>query len=382
MWQQRGSTSLDEAIVRAAPILDGFAVHAADISFRNGRAKIQRFDIPWKALREARRPLTLVIRVPHADGGLGNSPDHLNTVQEVIAELLSSARTEQVPCREVQIDYDCPESKLALYGEFFDKLHAIRRDLLVTFTALPSWLKSPSFTPLVQSTSRYVLQVHSLELPGTNSSSAVICDVAEARWAIEQAAKLGVPFRAALPTYSCVVILDAEGNRVDVVSEGNSGPLAPGLRGIRGQSDPTALSKLVAELNANHPSPLQGIIWYRLPVESDRMNWSWTTFQAVIAGRTPISSLEIAVAAQSDGSANVEIRNTGERSEPLPPSLTVHWGKGDYEAGDALGGYRLEVLPQACRFTRTGDTEIAPGKTFVAGWIRVGNSGDFQARTN
>jgi len=357
-------------------VLDGFAVHAADLSFRHDSEKIDRFDIPWPAFRQTGKPLTLVIRIPYAEGGLGSTPDHLKAVEKVIGQLLASGRAANVPCREVQIDYDCPESKLELYAGFFDKLHAIRPDLFVTFTALPSWLKSTAFLALIQSASRYVLQVHSLQLPKNGDTAAVICDVPAARQAVARASQLAVPFRVALPTYSCTVILNAQGERVDVVSEGN-----PGAQGITGRSDPVALAGLVAELQEHRPPGLEGIIWYRLPVESDRMNWSWPTFRAVLAGRAPLSQLEVSLVPHAEGYVTLELRNAGEKAEPLPRSLVVQWSGGTYASGDALGGYHLTPSETSCRFTadQPKRPEIAPGQTFVAGWLRITDPRDLKA---
>lgn len=380
VWQQATTPAVADAIRRGGPVLDGFLLHAADVSFRGGAPRSIRFDAPWRVVAETGQPGGIVIRIPHADGGLGSVPAHAAMIAELIRSLLDAARAGGVGAPEVQIDYDCPESKLGGYATFLRVLKAQLSDTRLVITALPSWLGSPAFRELARAADGYVLQVHSLTLPAAGDSRAVLCDGRAARAAIRHAEKIGRPFRVALPTYQCVVLVDADGKTVDVISEGAVPSVANGLRAVPGASDPEELANFVAELRANPPRGLTGVIWYRLPVDTDRMNWEWSTFQAVAAGRRPESRLEVALVPDPAGFAALEIRNAGERPEPLPELLRVAWKTGRFESADALNGYEVEPsgTESVCRFRLTQPPlfGLPPGRTVVAGWVRIGGGAD------
>lgn len=375
VWQQVNTPAVGDAIRRGGPELDGFLLHAADVSFRGDAPRITRFDAPWAAIAVTGESGGLVIRIPHADGGLGSSPAHAATITDLIRSSIKSANAAGVVTPEVQVDYDCPESKLGSYVTFLRAVKAAFPDTPIVFTALPSWLRNSSFRELAHAADGYVLQVHSLTLPEAGDAKAVLCDVNAARAAIREAEKVGRPFRVALPTYQCVVLRDAQGKRVEVISEGAVPSLAEGLRAAPVTSDPLALADLVADLEAHHSRLLTGIIWYRLPVDTDRMNWSWSTFQAVSAGRQPVSRLEVTLTPDPRGFASVEIRNAGERPEPLPKLFNVTWKEGLFESADGLNGYQIDTpsAESVCRFrlVHAPLVDLPPGKTLVAGWVRV-----------
>ena len=44
-------------------------------------------------------------------------------------------------------------------------------------------------------------------------------------------------------------------------------------------ADPHAMADLVHHWQQSHPRSMTGLIWFRLPVASDRMNWRWETGQ-------------------------------------------------------------------------------------------------------
>jgi hypothetical protein len=382
VWQQTHTEAVDRAVERASPMLDGFYFHAADVSWPGPTAKIKTFEIPWAVAAATGKRAGIVIRIPAAEGGLGSSPRQAAAVAELIDSFLQAAKRAGARCDEVQIDYDCPESKLELYVSFLAALKAALPHASLAFTALPSWLKSPRFRDLAKTTGKYVLQVHSLELPGKADSAAVICDVSKARAAIAVADKIGIPFRVALPTYRCFVLLDRAGKRVDVISEGTFPATSPDVRIVSGESDPGALANLVAELQTHRSPNLTGVIWYRLPADTDRMNWAWLTFRAVAGGRQPASHLEVTLVARSEGYSTVEIRNTGEKSEPIPKSISVEWKGGSFEAADGLNAFHAKADPSnhSCQFLRAGESlfDLPPGRSLTAGWIRVRGGESFK----
>jgi len=87
----------------------------------------------------------------------------------------------------------------------------------LTMTVLPSWLSRPEFRPLAAEVPGYVMQVHSLHLPDQPGQWAGLCDPVEILTAVDTAEALGIPFRLALPTYSCLVVFDDAGKVAEVV---------------------------------------------------------------------------------------------------------------------------------------------------------------------
>lgn len=375
VWQRVRGMEVEESIRRAGVVLDGCYLQAA-LMTDGSEPKFQRFDAAWGAAGDTGKRVGMVIRIGATREGLSGSAKQVEVAAKLIGLLEADAKAAGTVCDEIQIDYDCPDSKLAGYAEFLRGLRVACPGTRIVFTALPSWLRQREFPELAKATGGYVLQVHSLELPKKEDAEAVICDVALARKAIGEAARIGVPFRVALPTYRSVILLDREGNRVDVVSEGEPPRIPEGGRAVPGEANARELAGLVAELTAKPPRGLTGIIWFRLPVETDRMNWSWQTFLAVSEGRVPRSQLEAVAEPQAEGYAKIEIRNAGEQSEPWPEALVIRWDEGQWKAADGLNGYRAEGPP-------TGDSAVRlvlekpsifalqPGHEVVAGWVRV-----------
>ncbi|HEY5792008.1 MAG TPA: DUF3142 domain-containing protein [Chthoniobacterales bacterium] len=377
VWQQKPDRAVGNAIERAAPRMDIFYLHAADWVFRNNQATTSRFEPDWQAIRASKKPAGLVLRISFAQGGLGSSPRHAPDVIRLGRSLIDSTRSAGIACGEFQIDYDCPESKLAIYAAFLKEIQSSLPDVSLTFTALPSWLKHPEFKQLARVTNRHVLQVHSLELPNKDDSTATLCDPSKALTAIDAASRIGVPFWVALPTYRCLVVLNEAGERIEIISENLSSMPAEGARVIPGAAVPGELAALMARLRLHPPKGLLGVVWFRLPVDTDRMNWSWPTLQAVMDGRVPESRLRVTANSNGMGTATVEIQNFGEQGEDLPALVQVRWQSGTLVAADGLKDYTMTVEPgkRLCSFrhnkTKVPFPELPPGEKRTIGWIRT-----------
>lgn len=370
VWQRTPSEALDRALQKG-DMLDGLHVLAAEVSFQGGGIQVQRSRLPWKSLAALQRPMGLVIRISKAEGGLGTG--QVDAIRSLTESLLAEARSAGAVCGEVQIDYDCADSKIRSYAEFLEGLAKTMPEVPLAFTALPSWLDRHGFNRLAKSTGNYVLQVHSLRLPKANDSRAVLFERRAALKAIILAERHRIPFRVALPTYRCAVVFDAEGQKVAVVSETDPPVLEEGMKMVVGDSNPAELAGFVHDLEQRRSRWLTGILWYRLPVETDRMNWAWPTFVAVNAGQVPEARMEVSLAPQKQGYSRIEIRNRGDGPGIAPAEIVVSWEGGKLEAADGLGGYSLatDIQPKSCRLISTRDTELPPGETMIAGWVRL-----------
>ncbi len=112
------------------------------------------------------------------------------------------------------------------------------------------------------------------------------------------------------------------------------------------------------------------MIWYRVPVASDRFNWRWSTLAAVMAGRQPAHKLEVVAA--GDNPVDLAIANTGEADEEFAGTVTVTWDEARLEAADALAGWTLRTSDGQAVFEAkiSGGLQLAPGAKRSIGWLR------------
>ena len=152
----------------------------------------------------------------------------------------------------------------------------------------------------------------------------------------------------------------------DVISEdlGNSST----AKRVFALADPVESARLVHEWTLAPPDGLQGIIWYRLPVEGDRRNWPWDTFERVIRGEVVLSAPELEVS-NGTGPRDLFIINRGKFPVCLPREIVIEH---PILAADGAGAYRLESQSDGLRLTRRTDIWpwLNPGKRIPSGWLR------------
>lgn len=371
VWQRQWTPAVYGAI-RAAPArgLRGLVALGAEIEHRDDGPRTVRVAFDLNALA-AVGPPGLALRI----GGLSRTPYPVEAISDVAAQLDGAARRSGHPLAELQIDHDCPTRRL---NECADLLEAVRRRIAptpLTFTALPSWLEAPeAFARLAEAADGYVLQVHSLDDPGQRRS---LVDLDLARRAVASAARVGVPFRVALPTHAYLVHLDPKGRTVAVDAEGGGADLGPSTTRRLVSSDPAEMATLVREWSASRPKALQGIVWFRLPVDGDRFNWTASTLEAVMDGQAPTSRLAIDIRRPQPGLAELDLVNRGESAEAAPLRLELSYPKPPL-AGDGLGGYRLHLdrdpfghdPPGRGHLDGQAGAPLRPGERRPVAWLR------------
>jgi hypothetical protein len=332
VWQRAWTQPVRDAVSERATNFAELVPLKAEISWTDQKPQLTRVALDYPTLAKTGRPIGLALRIGSYPGpflppsrtaeqlGFGlpgqtardpalasssaqaNAPKAPSPLRsagavqndattdylvEVAASLVAEARANGVSPAELQLDFDCATSKLDGYRVWLEAIQRRVAPLLVTITALPSWLRSSAFERLAQAAPNYVLQVHSVERPASFDAPFTLCDPAEARSAVERAGRLGVPFRVALPTYGYVLAFSTNGQFLGLSAEGprRNWPANARLREI--VSSPRELAALLHGWTADRPAAMRGIIWYRLPVPSDRRNWSWPTLDAVISGMPP-----------------------------------------------------------------------------------------------
>ncbi len=373
VWQRRWNNDVRESVTRAQDLLDGLCVEVAEMSRRNGKIEVANSGVDWSVLAALKKPVGLAWRIGAPVIAQGWTKDVRAETGRMIFDSLAKARQKGIAISEAQIDCDCPARLLGDYAKFIKSLRSQDGSVRWTFTALPSWLHSSEFRRLAKAAEGYVLQVHWLRPDPFEKGKATLMISKEAREAVAQASRFGVPFRVALPTYGSAVITDAGGRWLDVLSEERSDPPG-GAQLIEARSWPEECLALVADWKAKRPPWLTGIIWYRLPVAADRRNWSWPQFEAVVGGRLPLAKFEITLQPKLEGWEDVILRNSGDGDEFAPRTITI--SSTGILASDGVNGYHAEEIADGeIRFFTGKASRLKAGQTLSAGWLRRGKVG-------
>jgi hypothetical protein len=384
LWQRQWNANVRDAVEQAGSLSE-VCVAYAEIEHSSGSPPTvtRSLGLDWGLLARCGRPVGFGVRVHEFPGDVSVAREPYPTLRVLVDELCQASLRAGLQPAEVQIDFDCPTSRLAGFATWLEDLRHTFPGETFVFTALPAWLHSRHFTPLAHAAPGYILQLHWLAKPdAAGHPPTTLCDPMQARTAVEQAARLGIPFRVALPTYGYRLVLDRQGRLVAAAAEESRFQGArppPGGASRTLMADPTAMADLIAGWEARRPRALQGVIWYRLPVAGERLNWQPSTLRAVMAGRHPAPKLSLKFEpAATDGPCELRLCNDGEADAPLPKSITVRCACPPV-AADGVGGFDLErsnvptpELIFAPRPTRSETPRLLPaGKSISFGWVRL-----------
>lgn len=306
-------------------------------------------------LKDDGRPLIAVIRL---DGQLKSLNQKEVTAQ--IQQVVSDWQTQGLNLSGVEIDHDAGNARLPAYHEFLTHLRAaLSTSLPLSITALPAWLDSPELPALLSTVDSSVLQVHAVSNPRHG-----LFDPDQARkWAQAWSRITSKPYYLALPAYGVALLPSPNGapiveSEVLIERDGKRQEL---------MANPLQLSQLGAELRADPPAHLAGLIWFRLPLANDRRAWSLTTLRAVARGDVLRSQLSVKLS-QQEGLYDIGIFNEGNLDSAWPEHLTL--AAQGCEGADALAGYALQQGPDLLTFTRLREGRIPAGGQRAIGWAR------------
>jgi len=115
-------------------------------------------------------------------------------------------------------------------------------------------------------------------------------------------------------------------------------------------------------------------VWYRLPVEGDTMNWTWTTLETVIDGKTPTRSMRVKIETPNPAAADVYLVNAGTVDLPAGVRIRLSWKNASLESDDALSGYIItETKSSSVTLESTDDAHlvrVAPGERLKVAELR------------
>jgi hypothetical protein len=136
-------------------------------------------------------------------------------------------------------------------------------------------LKAIIFTVAILAIAAFVFRPRSAPRSADDAMNLVQVDVGTS--AVEKAARLGIPFRVALPTYGYRVFLGVDGKVIAVQAEGPE-PSVPRAKVTEVRASPAEMAGLVRQWTASRPAALAGTA---IPHEYARQAWLaliWTAF--------------------------------------------------------------------------------------------------------
>ena len=220
VWQRDWTEPVRESVEQHAANFNRVVVLAAEVTWRDGKPEVTHVAVDYPTLAKTGMPIGIARRIGTYPGPFAENDATAAFIAGLAAALVDEARAKKIAPRELQIDFDCAESKLDGYRVWVETIKRKIAPVPVTITALPSWLNAPPFPRLARSAGNYVLQVHSLARPKDYHAPFTLCDPLAARRAVELAARTGVPFRVALPTYGYVLAFDRTGKFFGLSAEG------------------------------------------------------------------------------------------------------------------------------------------------------------------
>lgn len=379
VWQRSWTPAVQES-VRQAKDFAGVIVLAAEVDFRGPEPRVTRVPLDGATLRALGRPVGAAVRATAFSGRFADSPEIVRLLQSLVRDVAVEARARGISLFEIQIDYDCPESKLKDYREILPVLREAAAPVPLTLTALPSWMRQrQAFRRLIEGVDGYVLQLHSLVLPEKPGEVAALIEPRSARGWVEAAASFGRPFRVALPTYGYEVAYDARGKLLGVLAEGPLLSWSPDVTVRKVRSDPQAMSGLIRSWARDRPAALTGVLWYRMPVAGDRLNWTWPTLRAVTAGRAPRGEIRAVIREPEPRLVEVDLLNAGETEVPWPATVQLRWQGRAPSAADGLAVYKI-VRADRGGIDLAGSAAglLRPGERRTIAWVRFATRTEVQ----
>lgn len=377
VWQLSWNEAVKKGVDQASPAAHEFMVLIGEVGAKNQATTYYAAQPDWATLAKGQVPVTLVLRANAALGEVltEESIDRTSAyLANVLKESTETAKKAGVRVTGVQLDYDSPTSKLPEYRQLLERLRAELPQYEMSITVLPTWLKSWQFSKLVRDLAYYVLQVHSLEKPTTVDAPIAICNTSKISGYVRRASLEGVPFYVALPTYGYRVAFDASGKFAALSAEGPSPAWSPGFRVKTIMSDPNEIADVVHALREAPPRECLGIAWFRMPVESDELNWTWSTLEAVMSGDEPEVEFAVEVKSPNPGLYEIWISNIGEANVLEQLRIDVEWDAGELAAHDSMRGFKATKDSRSPKMVLTGPAPKT-GTPIQAAWLRL-NAGD------
>lgn len=372
IWQRRWTPEVAAAVKQAAPHVSGFVVLAAQLDREKSGFRSNFSDIDWETLRGTRVPISLCIRVSPYPGPFRRDDAAFRDIAAGVRASIDRAERSGVFIAEVQLDFDCGEKSLAGYVHWLEAFREVIAPYRAVFTVLPYWLEHHrEFAALCAAADGFVLQVHSFDF-GSGVEDRRLCDIDKSKVWLAKAAGFGKAFDLALPTYLSWVGFDRDGKVIGVVSEATSSQWPEGTRVAAAYSDAAELAEFVGWLTDHRPRQLEGLLWFRLPVSTDRNNWDLATLWRVMRGEAIKPQFELVATGQNPvdlslinaGNCDGFVGNIALRSEVRAADVAFAEPLRGWKFGDEKGFVSANRTGQRGLFLRAGQSN-------AIGWLRL-----------
>jgi hypothetical protein len=361
IWQRFWTPQLIAAARLSSDMVRGWRILLAESDHAGRWVAVS---VPWAEIQATQRPIIGVVRI---DGRL-----HERRMPALLDQVVSRIEAAGENLAGVEIDYDCPTSKLAAYARFLADLRSrLAPALALSITALPTWMNSGELVRLTADLDEIVLQVHAVDDPRRGLFNA---DQAE-RWVREFGRRVARPFRVALPAYNVRVTWRPNGRLASV--EGEMPLLAGPSDGELLGAAPEAVLQFLQSLRRTAPANLIGVAWFRLPTDADQRSWSLQTWRAVIAGTLPPVRLSAGlVATEHPDVWTVTLSNDGPVDAALPRQVRLD---PDCEMADGANGFRLTAGSRRAErplvLETAGADRLRAHRKRIIGWARCTRPG-------
>lgn len=371
VWQRSWNAPVKTAVLSHGTNFGTVVALAAEVTWKNKQPQVARPALPYETLRAGSRRVGLALRIGPSAGPFSTNDPTAKALAGLAHSIVSEARSNGIEIAELQLDFDCAESRLDGYRLWVEAVKLRIAPTALIITALPAWLRQPSFSNLVAASDGFILQVHSLERPKNFNAPFTLCDPASARSAAEKASRANVPFRVALPTYGYYVAFDQNHSFIGLAADGPSIKWPAGTRIREVRTNPEEMARLVSFWTTNQPKNMRGVIWYRLPIESEILNWRFSTLGVVMACRVPQADLRVESRSSEPELAEIFLRNAGSADFSGNARVTVRIPRGQVRSSDAVGGFDLEKTGGQSFLLRSAQLFLRAGEEREIGWLRT-----------
>ena len=338
--------------------------------------------VPAESFFRLKNPMTPVFRI-HLDcfrKYYKDIPSLAERIKKEYACIKNKALKAGKRLRTLQVDLDCPVSKLDAYA---DLMRALEQNLpegtVLSFTALPCHLKSWSFTKLAESADFYVLQVHGLEVPQNISDKVSVYNHRTAENAVTLAETLGCPYLLALPDYAYQLNFDSETGKFLYLNAEKIPEQSEKVVAETTVPDWNAVSRMV-KLAGKELKSCSGIIWFRMPVYGDRFCLDSESLLELQRGEIPLQRITAELEQQKNGTFLLMIKNKGIL-DIGKVVVNIKW-KSSEGIYDLFQGWHTESETPLCGMPSVIAGSIpSPGIKVPVGWFRPENNIGVSANT-
>jgi hypothetical protein len=373
VWQRAWIPETQASIVRAVEYANGFMILAGEIDVKEKHLNFSPIHIKWEALSIPRISVTLVfrIRTPVSSFLSDNKIKKVGTfLTKHFNKIIKEAHSKGVQIVGVQLDYDCPTSRLTDYRKLLTYLITHHPKWIWSITTLPTWLSHADFKKLVARLNYFVLQVYTFERPEQLGDDIAIVHTTQVYNYIKQVSNIKTPYYLALPTYGYAVIFDEYGRFVGLEAETPSHQWPPTYSIKEVMSQPAEIVPIITRLKAYHPKSMLGIVWFRLPVDGDIHNWSWSTLVAVMNGELPLITYQAEVRKSHNGLYDVWVTNAKDSDYLGRIDITIKQTGCRIVAKDTLRGFSKKVSQNGSIHILTGKLPT-PSEQVMVAWYNV-----------